>query len=565
MTVSTTHSENSFVGNGVQTSFDWTFQVLLFALGIDVYLDNELQTTGFSLYPNEDQYTTPGGTLVFDVAPADGALIEVRRNTGKEQNVDFPLEAKLSTVSLETAFDKQMLIAQENAREIGRKTFVWRGQWVSTTNYAVGEAVFHEGSSYLANAANVNSEPPSANWDLIAQQGATGSIGAEAQGEGYVLTDGGPGLQPSYQVPRASVFNCRIYTESNDPTKSVDGERSTLFVGPYLGEWVSLPDANGENFVPIKLSQLAVPIPNIPYCPFDIYLFRNGNSVGVEIVKWEAIQTTGTITGATAANPCVLTAINGLAVDDLIAIDGITGTLGTAAKNGLNTKVHAVQAATGTTITLSESTDTTGLTYTAGGNFYKIPANRAIALTSKAGVWLKSTNLSRLYVGSAMTLSASKVSRDRYRNLVWNFFNRLPQLLYAKQTGTTWTTTSTSSRCRNNSTAFGPTDGARVERFVGIISEDYTVNMNCSFKHSTANAFWAMGVTINTTSTATGYEAVAALYSGAADQYNSGVLDRPIKPVLGYQFLQAIEQSFAAGTGTFNANNVCILSALVSG
>lgn len=564
MTVSTTHSENSFVGDGVTTTFNFTFQVLPLALGVSVYLDNNLQSVGFSVYPNEDQFTSPGGDVVFTTAPAIGALIDVRRNTEPTQNVDFPLEAKLSTVSLETAFDKAAMIAQENAREIGRKTFVWRGQWVATTNYAIGEAVYHEGSSYIANTANVNSEPPSANWDVLAQQGATGSIGATAIAEGYLLTDAGPGLQPSYQVPRSMLFNCRLYTESNEPTKYIIGARSTMYVGPFMGEWVSLPDSNGENFVPLKLGQLAVPIPAVPYCPFDVFLYRNGNTIAVEVVRWESIQTTGTITGATAANPSVLTAINGLAVGNLIAVDNITGTLGTTVKNGLNGKVHAVQAATGTTITLTNGTDTSGLTYTAGGNFYKIPTARDVALTYKGGVYLKSTNLSRLYVGSGMTLAASQVNRDPYRNLIWNYFNRLPQGLIASDSAVSWTYTSNTARPRNGSTGYGTTDGARLDIFVGIVEEDFPISINGIFKHASADQLGAIGVRGNSTAN---YSSFMSIRSGAADNYGSGTLYRTFTPILGFQFLQAMEQSASSGTGTFytGGGQGAILSALVSG
>ncbi|MBX9937661.1 MAG: hypothetical protein K2Y32_00325 [Candidatus Obscuribacterales bacterium] len=551
MTVSTTHSENQFTGDGVQTTFNFTFQVLIFAVGIDVYLDNELQNTGFAIYPNEDQFTSPGGSIVFDVPPALGVQIDVRRNTSQDQNVDFPLEAKLSTVSLETAFDKQMLIAQENSREIGRKTFVWRGQWVSTTNYAIGEAVFHEGSSYLAIAANVGSEPPSADWEVFAQQGATGSIGAEAQAEGYVLTDGGPGLQPSYQVPRASVFQCRLYTESNNPFSIVIGPRSTLYVGPFEGEWVSLPDSNGENFVPLRLTQLAVPIPAVPYCPCDVFLYRDGSSIAVEVVRWEAIQTTGDITNATAADPSVLTAINGLSVGNLIAVDNIVGSLGTTSKNGLNGKIHAVQAATGTSITLSSGTDTTGLTYTAGGNFYKIPVAREVPLTVKGGVYLKSTDLSRLYVGSFMTLKASQVNKDYYRNLVWSYFNRRPIGMSAKETESATWTAAISGRPRNNGTGYGQTVGAgRIDLFVGVSDEDFPLALNAWATISVAGPVCSMGYVRNTTN---GFGLATAIIPPGANQYGYSFQYSNYTPNVGYQFIQAQQGPGSSGTTTFYA------------
>ena len=61
--------------------------------------------------------------------------------------------------------------------------FNWRGAWSSATTYFVGDAVVHNGSSYLAIADNSNSQPPSANWDTLAAKGDTGATGpAGAEG-----------------------------------------------------------------------------------------------------------------------------------------------------------------------------------------------------------------------------------------------------------------------------------------------------------------------------------------------------------------------------------------------
>ena len=54
--------------------------------------------------------------------------------------------------------------------------FTGQGAWVSSTTYAPNDVVSYNGSSYLANASNINSEPPSANWTLLAAQGAAGTL-----------------------------------------------------------------------------------------------------------------------------------------------------------------------------------------------------------------------------------------------------------------------------------------------------------------------------------------------------------------------------------------------------
>jgi hypothetical protein len=60
---------------------------------------------------------------------------------------------------------------------------VWRGAYNASTSYAIGDGVSFGGSSYIAIAAGVLPAPPSASWNLIAQQGAQGPTGAQgAQG-----------------------------------------------------------------------------------------------------------------------------------------------------------------------------------------------------------------------------------------------------------------------------------------------------------------------------------------------------------------------------------------------
>jgi len=54
----------------------------------------------------------------------------------------------------------------------------WRGNWDGAVLYAVDDAVVFDGSSYIAVESNAGSQPPAAQWSLVASVGATGSQGA---------------------------------------------------------------------------------------------------------------------------------------------------------------------------------------------------------------------------------------------------------------------------------------------------------------------------------------------------------------------------------------------------
>jgi hypothetical protein len=55
----------------------------------------------------------------------------------------------------------------------------WKGAWVNTTAYNINDGVSSAGSTYICVIANSGSQPPSANWNLLAQVGAQGPTGTQ--------------------------------------------------------------------------------------------------------------------------------------------------------------------------------------------------------------------------------------------------------------------------------------------------------------------------------------------------------------------------------------------------
>ena len=61
----------------------------------------------------------------------------------------------------------------------GPKGLNWTGAWNAATNYATGDAVSHNGGSWIARQANTNVTPvEGADWTIVAQKGDTGTTGA---------------------------------------------------------------------------------------------------------------------------------------------------------------------------------------------------------------------------------------------------------------------------------------------------------------------------------------------------------------------------------------------------
>lgn len=60
----------------------------------------------------------------------------------------------------------------------------WQGAWDSGTAYVIDDVVSHNGNSYIAIADSTNSEPPSADWELLAQKGTDGAGTGDVTGPG---------------------------------------------------------------------------------------------------------------------------------------------------------------------------------------------------------------------------------------------------------------------------------------------------------------------------------------------------------------------------------------------
>jgi hypothetical protein len=78
--------------------------------------------------------------------------------------------------------------------ESGGGTWNHRGAWNPLTEYVINDVVENDGSSYVAVADNVGSEPPSADWETVAERGTDGGTGAEGPaGPSNLITEsGGP-------------------------------------------------------------------------------------------------------------------------------------------------------------------------------------------------------------------------------------------------------------------------------------------------------------------------------------------------------------------------------------
>ena len=248
-----------------------------------------------------------------------------------------------------------------------------------------------------------------------------------------------------------AVCEARLTLSSGNPipTSSVTAATSVYLATLGRGNLIKLYDTAFKQWAPrIVDTEKSVAIPSTLFRLFDIWAYWTGVAVALETTNWN--QTTAALTAATAAAPSVITSAgHGLSNGDLVGLAGLNNTAGTDATNGLNGTVWPVANVAANTFECAGS-DTSALVASTTGTWYKIPNTRATALVQQDGVYCKTGDLSRRYLGTGMTTGVSGQSEYQFGAigtpgscLLWNFYNQREIELRAAESGDSWTYTNT--------------------------------------------------------------------------------------------------------------------------
>jgi len=344
-----------------------------------------------------------------------------------------------------------------------------------------------------------------------------------------------------YPINRYSGSEGRLTLASGTPiTTSDQTAKTTVYFTPFVGSRVAL--YNGTSWEIFIFSEVSVAVPSTLFRLFDVFVYNNAGTITLETVNWD--QSSAAITAATAAAECQITSNgHGLANADLVGIAGVVGTLGTDVENGINGKVWAVRNSAANTFTLDGS-DTTGLTYTSGGTWYKVPNTRTTDIVRQDGVFVKSGSTNKRYLGTLMTTGVSGETEDSVtKRFVWNYYNRAIRTFYKIETAASWIYSTSTLRAMNNNTdiRIAMVVGAAESFFTGAIAGKFETTVNAN-----GTVLLADNNIDNSITTPLPTHAVAN-----ANTFEGWVVNYVYALSTGYHFLQAVEQGFGSGTQTF--------------
>ncbi|QDP49238.1 MAG: putative tail fiber protein [Prokaryotic dsDNA virus sp.] len=138
MTITTTIAKNSYSGNGSTTVFAYQFKIL--AQGdLQVILRSSTGTETVqeitTHYSVSGVGSATGGNVTFGSAPASGVTVVIRRATTQTQTVDLVENDPFTAETVETAFDRSIILAQELQEQVDRSLKISRTNTMTSTDF----------------------------------------------------------------------------------------------------------------------------------------------------------------------------------------------------------------------------------------------------------------------------------------------------------------------------------------------------------------------------------------------------------------------------------------------
>lgn len=272
----------------------------------------------------------------------------------------------------------------------------------------------------------------SSDTGFLAKNGATSAQGRTLTAGPNIYIENGTGVSgdPTISVKGSVGVGGRLTLESGVPWSTTDQmAKTTVYWVPYNGPYIPIYDSTVGDYVNRESTGCDVAVPPTKFCLYDIFAYWTGSAVDLETVDWFQVSTSINAFNAGTQTFTTSSAHGLTAGADIVGIDGITGTVGSDSTYGVNGRMWAVATTpSSTTFTLAGS-NLGSLAYTSGGTVRRIVPIRATGITLTNGIYTKSGDATRTYLGTGMTTGVSGQTEMSFgtvepKLLLWNNYNR---------------------------------------------------------------------------------------------------------------------------------------------
>ncbi len=415
----------------------------------------------------------------------------------------------------------------------------------------------------VANGASaMNLLAPGSKGNVIASNG-TDYANVAVGTDGYVLSANSNATDGVSYILNPVDMGGRLTTNSADPVND-GGSGTTLYYVPFVGNSVmvpvsgiltpvAIPDPSGT---PLSIDCSALLVGN----DYDVFIHWTGSALALETLVWNAPKT-GTISSiGTGTNRVItLTGSHSIPVDAIIRVNGNA--------QSANNAVWRVKAVASTTITIEnlDATAPTTLGSTgANGTVTELDQQltRATSLTFTAGLWYKTGDATRVYIGGfrfgdEFSNVANIYNSGPHRNL-FNAYNQLRFSFWINQDPTaSWSATGASWAPMRNY-LFN-----RCECHLGVLTNAPSLKATAQIAVGSAtNAAAANGIALNTQTQASGMRTEVA-NNNVTSESTVGVsvaAYEELPTAVGFQFFQWV---IYVRTGTVTVDNSNLTESLI--
>lgn len=174
---------------------------------------------------------------------------------------------------------------------------------------------------------------------------------------------------------------------------------------------------------------------------------------------------------------------------------------------------------------------------------------RATALTTQDGVYVKTGAVTRRYIGTFRTVTATTTEDSAAKRYVWNYYNRVPRVMRVTEATDTWTYTTATIRQANGSTA------NQIGFMLGVSEDVVSSQVLASARNTNVGVNMIVGIGLDST------VAFASGFVGGYTQSQAANQSLPIictwtgYPGVGLHYLAWLEYSSVTGTTTWVGDN----------
>lgn len=192
MSISTLYTPDSYVGNGVDTIFTYTFKIFEDS-NIQAYVDGVLQDP--STYTVDGVGNDNGGDVTFNVAPANAAEVVFKREVPRIRVTDLQQNSKLYAGFFNDEYDRVFAILQEVGEQYGLAITIdesFAGSFDAEIPVPIaGKSlkVSDDGGSFEWSAYNIDTLVDDANAAKVAAELAEANAAASKAATDTNLTD----------------------------------------------------------------------------------------------------------------------------------------------------------------------------------------------------------------------------------------------------------------------------------------------------------------------------------------------------------------------------------------